>query len=489
MVGRIQARLALIRKGTDVEGRFGLRRFVESVGVLSLSSVANLARAVITAKLFAVALGPSTVGVLAQFFNFSTLVASLLLLGLTSGVSKMVAEGGQDQRRVNSVIITSSAISFVSGLAGAILLTPVSGLLSTALTGSSRYELPLLLLIWSFPLFNISNVFSFHLQGLAAIGRLTRASVLTTAFAVVALIPMTLAYGLTGAMVSVVATSAAQTAFYGVELWRAYAARAWRFAGAKLSLPVAAQLLRFGGIIMASAVVSWASVLAVRTLTLHTLGPHANGLYQVVFGLSSQYVTVFMVWMGAYVFPRLVSERQSARLGSLLNSGLRANLAIMVPIMVVSIAWRDPLIRIFYSPAFAAAAPLIPLQVFGDYLRIVGWSFAVCLFAVGHSRSHLAVIASQAVVWVAVAALLVPLWGLNAVPLSYAVSFVTYPVLGIALVRHWTGAIPDQRGLLLIALGFICVIASAAPFYLGTLVVPVMPVAVYLLNRHELKVA
>jgi O-antigen/teichoic acid export membrane protein len=161
----------------------------------------------------------------------------------------------------------------------------------------------------------------------------------------------------------------------------------------------------------------------------------------------------------------------------------------MVPILVISIALRDPLIRIFYSPAFAGAAPLIPVQVFGDYLRVVGWSFAVVLFAIGHPRSHLAVIASQAVVWVAMAALLVPMWGLNAVPLTYAISFLTYPVLGFALVRRWTGVSPDRRGLLLIALGFICVIGAAAPLYLGTLLVPVMPLVVYLLNRHELKAA
>jgi hypothetical protein len=120
---------------------------------------------------------------------------------------------------------------------------------------------------------------------------------------------------------------------------------------------------------------------------------------------------------------------------------------------------------------------------------VVGWSFAVVLFAIGHPRSHLAVVASQAVVWVAMAALLVPMWGLNAVPLTYAISFLTYPVLGFALVRRWTGVSPDRRGLLLIALGFICVIGAAAPLYLGTLLVPVMPLVVYLLNRRELKAA
>jgi len=210
-------------------------------------------------------------------------------------------------------------------------------------------------------------------------------------------------------------------------------------------------------------------------------------MYQVVFGLSSQYITMFMTWMSAYVFPRVVSERHRGKLGELLNSGLRANLAIMVPILVVVVALRDPLIRIFYSPAFSAASPLIPIQVLGDYARILGWSFAVCLFAIGRTRSHLAVVATQSLAWLLLAAVLVPVWGLSAVPISYAISFLAYPLVGIALVRHWSGAAPDRKSVLLAGLGLICVVGSAAPLYMGLLLAPLMPAVVYLLNRHELQ--
>lgn len=479
----------LIRSPAELEGRFSLRRFAQSAGVLSLKSVTDFARAVVAAKLFAVTLGPTLVGVQAQLFNFSALVSAVLPLGLSTGVSKMIAEDAREESRVSSVVLTSSAIALAAGLAGALVFTPFVPQLTIALTGSSRYELPVLLLVWSFPLYNLGSVIYYQLQGLAAIKRLTRAGILTTVFAVAVLIPLTIAYGLTGTMISVLVTSVAQAALFSFELWREYARRGWRFAGAALSRPVARQLLSFGWILLISAVVTWASVLIVRTLTLHSLGQHANGLYQVVFGLSGQFGTVFMAWMGAYVFPRLVAEARSARLGSLLNSGLRANLAIMVPFFVIAIALRDPLIRIFYSPAFVAAAPLIPVQVFGDYLRVIGWSFAVCLFAVGRTGSHLAVVASQAVLWVVLAFVLVPIWGLNAVPIAYTVSFLTYPVLGFTMVKRWTGASPDRRGWMLMALAAVCVAGAAAPFYTGILLAPVMPALVYVLNRRELRQA
>ena len=77
----------------EPEGRFGLRRFAQSAGLLSLTSVANFARAVIAAKIFAVTLGPGMVGILAQLLNFSALVSVIVPLGLTTGVARMVAEG------------------------------------------------------------------------------------------------------------------------------------------------------------------------------------------------------------------------------------------------------------------------------------------------------------------------------------------------------------------------------------------------------------
>ena len=475
------------RYESEIEGRFGLRRFLRSAGVLSLNSLVSFARAVITAKLFAVTLGPSVVGVLAQFLNFSAFVSVIIPLGLTTGVAKMVAEKREAPRDVSRIVSTASILAFASALAMAILLAPVAGKISESLTGTSQYGVLVLLIVASFPFYNLAGVLSYVLQGLAEVQRLTRANIMTAALSVLLLVPLTIAYGLTGAMVAVLATSFVQAGIFSWMLLGTYAARAWKFAEVRFDRTTARELLAYGGIVLIGGIVLWGSVLAVRTITLRELGESSNGLYQVVFGLSTQYMTMFMTWMSAYVFPRVVAERHRGKLGDLLNSGLRANLAIMVPILVVAVALRDPLIRIFYSPAFIAAGPLIPFQVLGDYARIIGWSFAVCLFAIGRTRSHLAVIATQSLTWLLLAHLTIPVWGLAAVPISYAISFLTYPLLGIGLVRHWAGAAPDRKSVLLAGLGLICVIGSAAPLYIGLLLAPIMPAVVYLLNRHELR--
>ena len=477
---------------TSIESgpRFGLGRYVRSAGILSISSIASLARAVITAKLLAVALGPSSVGLLAQLLNFAALVSVIVPLGLTTGVTKMVAENRASESQVNRVMFTSSVLALGSGLAATLLLAPFSVPISQALTGSPRYALLVLLIVGSFPLYNLSGVLAYVLQGLSAIGWLTRANVANAILALIVLVPLTLVYGLMGAITAVLLTSAVQAAVFCVALWQVYRLRAWGLAGAALNRPIARELLMYGGVILLGGVANWASLLAVRTITVRELGQYSNGLYQVVNGLSSQYLTIFMTWMAAYVFPRIVSERLEGKLGPLLNSGLRANLGIMVPIFVGSIALRDPLIRIFYSSSFVAAGPLVPVQVLGDFVRVFGWSFAVCLFAIGHTRGHLLVVAGQSVAWVVLAATLIPAWGLLAVPASYAISQLVYPLLGISLARHWAGTAPDRKSWLLIGFGLACLLGAAfMPLYAGVLLVPVMPVLVYLLNRLDMREA
>src|SRR3989442_11497027 len=81
---------------------FGIRTFVMSAGVLSLSAVSNLVRAIITAKLLALALGPSLTGDLAQILNFSAFLFQIIPLGLTTGVAKLVADSPSDRARVGA---------------------------------------------------------------------------------------------------------------------------------------------------------------------------------------------------------------------------------------------------------------------------------------------------------------------------------------------------------------------------------------------------
>ncbi|HEX6548420.1 MAG TPA: oligosaccharide flippase family protein [Candidatus Dormibacteraeota bacterium] len=472
----------------EAAATFSLRRFVQAAGVLSITSVAAFVRAVITAKLFAITLGPSAVGVISQLLNFSAFVFTILPLGLTTGVTKMVAESVDERRRTDAVVGSSAAISLISGVAALVLLAPLSGQISNLLTGSPRYGLLVLLILLSFPLNNLGQVMAYVVQGFADIRGLTIANVVTSAISVVAVLAGTLQYGLTGAIASVFGTSIVQAAVFTIAVLASYRARRWKPA-LSWSGAAARELIGYGWIMILAGMAIWGSVLATRTIAVRALGEYQNGIYQVGFGLSLQYMTVFMTWMAAYVFPRLTGQRSDQEIGGLLNSALRANVFIMVPALALAIALRDPLIRVFYSSAFLAASPLVVIQALGDYARVIGWSFGVVLFAQGHTRAYLVAILAQALSWVAITVATIHPLGVMALALGYSLSYIAWPVLMYPMARHWFGVRISGEGASLALIG-IAVLAAAAliPAPLGAPLALVIP-AVIVWRRRRLRLA
>jgi PST family polysaccharide transporter len=465
--------------------RFDLRRFVQSAGLLSIGSVANLLRAIITAKLFAVTLGPSTVGVLVQMLNFAAFVSTIIPLGLTSGVAKLVAEARDDQEAAGRVVGSASLLSLLSAVVACVLLLPASGRISEALTGTASYQPLVALLILSFPLYNVAGAIGYVLQGFSAVRRLTRASVANAIATVVVLVPATLLLGLEGAVLSVLVGSVVQAALYGGELALAYRERGWGLTAIRWARRDARGLLGMGTVLLIGGIANWGSLLVVRTLVVHSLGQHDNGLYQAVYGFSSQYITIFMSWMAAYVFPRIAARRGEG-LSEQLNSGLAANLFLMAPVLCTTVALRGPLIEVFYSHAFLPAAALMPLQVVGDYVRVVGWSLGVSLFALGRVRAHLLLIAGQSALWVLFTALLIQPFGLPAVSAAYALSLVFWAPLAYAMLRAWFGFRLTLRSLGLAAAGLLSVLLAALlPQPLGVVVIPAVPVLALLAGRDR----
>jgi PST family polysaccharide transporter len=318
---------------------------------------------------------------------------------------------------------------------------------------------------------------------MSAVRRLTRASVTNAAATLAVLIPATIAFGLAGTIASVLIGSVVQSVVYIGELWLAYRERRWRLAAVRGARSESRLLLGFGTVLLLGGIANWGSLLVVRTVLVRTLGELDNGLYQAVFGFSSQYIAMFMTWMAAYVFPR-IAARGTHQLDELLNSGLRANLFLMVPVLCVVAALRDPLIHVLYSRAFVAAAPLVPVQVLGDYVRVVGWSMGVAFFALGRVRTHLLLIAGQNALWVLLAVGLMPHLGLQGVAVAYALSFVSWPLLAFPMLRTWFGFRLTGASWRLTGAGLAAVVvAGFLPQPLGAVAIPVVPLLVVLQRR------
>jgi O-antigen/teichoic acid export membrane protein len=425
-------------------------------------------------------------GVLAQILNFSALLFQIIPLGLTTGVAKLIADSPSDRVKVGTVVGTSSALSLASATACLIVMAPFSAQISQVLTGSEQYALPVLLILVSLPLYNAAGALSYVLQGLADIRRLTIANIATAAGSLALLIPLTIAFGLIGATAAVAVASIVQFAFFLFAVWRAFFQRRWRLSAIRVSWTAAKPLLHYGVVLLVAGLGAWGSLLLVRTIGIHVLGPFQNGIYQVVNGISAQYMAVFIAWMSAYVFPRVVAEKDPGRTQTMLNSVHRANLLIMGSGMVATVALRELAVRLLYSPAFLAAAPILPIQVLGDYARVIGWSFGICLFARGRAGGYLIAMLAQDLLWILISPAAINAFGTPAIAMGYSLSSLAWPALMYPMVRRWFGVKIDRDGALLSIVGLGAIVgAILLPGLPGLLMAGALPLTAYLLRSDN----
>ncbi len=173
-----------------------------------------------------------------------------------------------------------------------------------------------------------------------------------------------------------------------------------------------------------------AAVLLVRTFVVQRLGVEPNGLYQAVYGLSVQYVTLVTGAMAAYSFAQLsaVASRPASdptrepQLNEEINNNVRLVALVMIPILAGVVLLRKVGLIVFYSPQFLPAEGLFPIQAIGDFFLALAWAFGLVILPLGRVWPWLWINVSSTIVVIPLSWALLGTMGLPGAVVAYAVS-------------------------------------------------------------------
>jgi PST family polysaccharide transporter len=211
--------------------------------------------------------------------------------------------------------------------------------------------------------------------------------------------PLVLLFGLNGALVHITLFAVVG---YVVSLWARR--RASRQAGvtitllARPSLSATRALLSYGSANAVTRIVETASLLVVRTQIVHTLGVAQNGIYQVIFSIPAQFLTVIIGALSSYSFPLISGLQDREEITAAINTALRFTLLATTPLLAALLLFGRPVIVAFYSREFLPAADFMPVELLGDFFKMISWALGLSLLG----RGHLVAFAILEVGWSAV---------------------------------------------------------------------------------------
>lgn len=309
-------------------------------------------------------------GLLRQFLDP---LIQILPLGINAGVVKFVAhyrtEG--DERALRGTISTAAWFFLAAASAATVVLLALARPLAVQILGQAAYRHLMVLAALSLPLTVFAGYFNALLVGAQRIKTITAIHYIGHAVTLVVTIPLIVLYKLTGAVAGVVVLELFYCTAFGLRAARYVPVNLRSFAGQTL-----VRLSSYGVATLADGGLWMFVFLIARVDFSRRFGDTTQGLYEIIYRLSFNYLAVLIFAINTYVFPRVAALKDDRELPGEINTTLRGLWLLLVPITVMLSVLVKPLIWLFSTREFFDGAAFLPWQLVGDV-------FFMCWAALG----------------------------------------------------------------------------------------------------------
>lgn len=402
-----------------------LKKIFESTVIMGTSSVLVMLLDLVRVKILAVLLGPQGVGVLSVLNHFHTLAATLVGLGLGTGIIKYVASFKSEGNAiaVQKVLSNSFQVVFIFSWIVLLLSILISSKLSTWMLGESRFALFVIVYALSLPLAVYTTTVNSFLQGLKRIKSLAKINVLRTSISLIFIIPLVFFFRLKGAVISVLIITIVHLLLVGYYLGKEdydYHVLRWQ----RFDHEILKKLLQYGMTSLLAGTAYYLSHLLLKIIIVGSLGIEMNGIYQPIWALTMTYLTLVLSSMSAYSYPRLCELTAVRDITEELNGILRIALLLIAPAMFILLLARRPIIYFLYSSNFLPAAEYMPVQILGDFFKVLFWALGMYLLPTKRLFGFMWLNLLQDILLVILAAALVTRYQLHGVAVSFSLSYL-----------------------------------------------------------------
>ncbi len=340
------------------------------------------------AKLAAVLLGPTGVGLIGLYQNLIAMLSMVAGHGVSSSGVRAIAEAtaNSDSAQVGRMVRVINRLSWALGGLGWVVTACLAYPLSNWLFNDPGYSLSVALAGGAVMLTVICSGQATVLQGTRRIGDLARLNIGSAVAGTLVSLGCYAAWGKAGIVPALVLSSLITLGWSwwytrnleinitGIITW------SHTFRAAK-------PLLSLGLAFAWSGVITTGAGLVIRALITKELGLEATGLYQAAWSISGLFAGFVLGAMGTDFYPRLTTvANDHVAVNKLVNEQTEVGILLALPGLLGTLVLAPHLITILYSHQFEAAAALLPAFMLGVFGRVLSWPLAFILLAKGESR-------------------------------------------------------------------------------------------------------
>jgi PST family polysaccharide transporter len=199
----------------------------------------------------------------------------------------------------------------------------------------------------------------------------------------------------------------------------------------------AARIGSFYRILVFHAVMAPLSLILIREHVTSHLSLESAGLWQASWRLSETYTMVVIMSATTQYMARLGEVAHSpARLRAELLKTMAMAVSATAALALTIYLLRDWIVRLLFSRAFLPVTDLLPIQLTGDVVKMVGSMLGYGLVATSRNGWYIAIEIAVPSAFILAARALTPSMGVSAVPSAYVIAGVLQSTMTIVALRH-----------------------------------------------------
>jgi antigen flippase len=415
-------------------------QILKSSALVGGSSLLNVVIGMVRTKVMALLLGPAGFGLFGVYNSIATLTQTVAGMGVNSSGVRQIAEaaGSGNARRIAETSQVLRRVSFVLGLAGALLMVVLARPVAVITFGNSSHTAAVAGLSGVVLLMLVSGGQSARIQGLRRIAELAKVSVASALGGTLLSIPLVYFFrerGIIPALIAVAAMTLAASWWYS----RQIPVESVSVSRVEMRSESAA-LLKLGFAFMSSGLMTMGVAYVVRITVLRKVGIEATGLYQSAWTLGGLYVAFILQAMGADFYPRLTACIAHHRAANrLVNEQVEIGLLLAGPGVLATLTFAPLAIALFYSSRFLPAVEILRWICLGTLLQVVTWPMGYIIVAKARQALFFWCEAAWAAASLVLAWTCVSMFGLKGAGIAFFASYIFHGALIYTVIRRLSG--------------------------------------------------
>lgn len=343
--------------------------------------VFNILISAIRIKFVAVILGPSGMGMAGLFNTASLTIQQFASLGLNLSIVKEISQSKENESRLSDILAAIRPLILMSAFLGAMacLLFPTQ--LSTVTFGTPAYTNGFLLLSAAVFFTITGGALMSVLQGMHAIKRLSKASLIGSLVGLTIGVPLYWILGTDGIVPAMIAIAISTCLWYYLSLRKTLdvSASTWN---REIHLPMIKKVLTMGLILMSNDLFRNLANYLVNIFIRSKGGMDEVGFFQSCNTMTSQYSAIVFTAMAMDYLPRLsAASGDNKKMCNVVNRQIEVVGLLIAPIACAVVFLAPIVIEIFQTKSFLVATPLLRLLALAVVVRALMYPLGYIVFA------------------------------------------------------------------------------------------------------------